>query len=564
VSDDKRPMSAELVDLALDRWAFCLHDGDVFALPVLDGEPAIAVPLRGTRGVRSLLARHYRDLHGRPPSAASLADALVVLEGEAEPYPRPVGLRVAAHPDGSRWLDLGTPSGEVVKIADGCWSVTTTNRVVFRRTNLTGEVPAPVPGGDLSRLRELVNIADADWPLLVAFLVAMLDAEMPHPIAAVTGEQGTGKSTTVRRLVQLVDPSPAPLRTCPRDVEQWAVAASGSWLVALDNVSSMRDWLSDALCRAATGDGMVRRRLYSDSDVSVLAFRRVVLLTYIDAGALRGDLADRLVTFELGRIDPTRRQPDADLDAAWTELRPHLLGGLLDLAAQVYEVLPDVRLTRLSRMADFHRLVAAVDTVTGWSGTDRYATQGERLAEDVVAGDPVAEQINIMMSPPKREGPTPAAPAPSTTVWSGTASDLLAAIEAQVADRKLPRTWPTSARAMAGALKRCAPALRTVGIEVDGPHRVGSDRDRTWTLTRIEEHPDQPSGPSAPSATDATDGPDGAPHPTSTASADATDGADGPRAVPLPDRPPWRCPTCARRWSSPPCLAADCREEGAA
>jgi hypothetical protein len=52
--------------------------------------------------------------------------------------------------------------------------------------------------------------------------------------------------------------------------------------VVLDNISGIPDWLSDALCRAVTGDGMVRRRLYENDDLTVLAFRRVVALTSID------------------------------------------------------------------------------------------------------------------------------------------------------------------------------------------------------------------------------------------------------------------------------------------
>lgn len=62
-------------------------------------------------------------------------------------------------------------------------------------------------------------------------------------------------------------------------------------MVALDNVSLIEPWLSDALCRAVTGDGLVRRALYTNSDVSVLAFRRAVLLNGISLAGLRGDLA---------------------------------------------------------------------------------------------------------------------------------------------------------------------------------------------------------------------------------------------------------------------------------
>ena len=61
-------------------------------------------------------------------------------------------------------------------------------------------------------------------------------------------------------------------------------------MTCLDNVSDIQPWLHDAICRAVTGDGLLRRQLYTDSDVSVLAFRRVVALTSIDPGRLAATL----------------------------------------------------------------------------------------------------------------------------------------------------------------------------------------------------------------------------------------------------------------------------------
>ena len=130
-----------------------------------------------------------------------------------------------------------------------------------------------------------LNVATADRPLALAWeIAALIDPESPHPILSLFGEQGTGKSTGCRRLVSLIDPSPVPLRKPPRDPEGWVTAAQGSWVVALDNLSHVPDCLSDSLCRAATGDGDVRRALYTDSDLAVFAFRRCILLNGIDVG----------------------------------------------------------------------------------------------------------------------------------------------------------------------------------------------------------------------------------------------------------------------------------------
>lgn len=83
--------------------------------------------------------------------------------------------------------------------------------------------------------------------------------------------------------------------------------------MALDNVSVIAPWFSDALCRAVTGDAMPRRRLYTDSDAVILRFRRAIVLNGIDLGAMRGDLADRVLLIELERITKEKRREDKRL-----------------------------------------------------------------------------------------------------------------------------------------------------------------------------------------------------------------------------------------------------------
>jgi len=108
-------------------------------------------------------------------------------------------------------------------------------------------------------------VAAESWPLVLGWLVAALLPHIQHPVLLLAREQGTGKSTAAHMLVQLVDPSSALLRSPPREPESSAIQAAGSYVVAVDNVSTIAPWWSDALCRAVTGDGWIRRRLYTDS-----------------------------------------------------------------------------------------------------------------------------------------------------------------------------------------------------------------------------------------------------------------------------------------------------------
>src|SRR6266545_3572690 len=474
-------IATELVALAAARYELGTSSlGEPFAVARPEHGPYVARMLRGGQAsLRAELAAVYADLHQRAPSSSALADAMQILEGRAmRATPAALALRVARHGDGLV-LDLGDPSGRVVVLGPGGWELAERSPVLFRRTKLTSALPTPERGGDLGELRGLVNLSPASWPLALAWLVASLIPELPHPIPLLTGEQGAGKSTTARILTRLVDPSPAQLRTAPKDLEQWAVAAAGSWMVVLDNLSGVAPWLSDALCRAVTGDGMVRRALYENNDLAILAFRRVVVLTAIDAGALRGDLADRLVLFDLDR--PTRRRTDADLEAAFLAAWPRLTSALLDLACDTLAVMPGIRLEDPPRMADFAAVVAAVDQLLQTDALATYRELSARLAYDIGDQDPVIRAITGLLA--------------EMPAWQGTAEQLLGKLTAALPEgARLPKDWPTTPRGMAGALIRAAPTLRTLGYGVEKLERGHGGR-RGWWLAAVGTDQAPPADP---------------------------------------------------------------------
>ena len=279
-SPEARPTQSELlVRLALDHYRVGQDQaGEPFAVEH-DG-PNVALMFRGSqRALRSVLAREYRRSYGTTPNASAITDALTLLQGEAQECTHEtVHLRIARYEDGIV-LDLGDDGGQAVIIRPGGWEVAGRSPVLFRRTALTGQLPEPQRGGELHLLRELLNISDDSWALLVGWMVAAFVPDIPHPILLLGGLHGSGKTTAARMLVEVFDPSPAVIRSPPRESEQWAIAAAGSWGVLVDNISTIPAWWSDALCKAVSGDGWIRRKLYTDSDHAVLSFRRVVALS---------------------------------------------------------------------------------------------------------------------------------------------------------------------------------------------------------------------------------------------------------------------------------------------
>ncbi len=485
---EPKPSQAEcLVRLALELYRIGRTELDEPFAVAHDGSN-VALMFKGSKdALRSTLSKEYRRRTGRTPSASALTDAMTALQGEALDTPvEPVHLRVAEH-DGGVVIDMGDANGRAIVVRPGSWEIVDISPVLFRRTALTAALPMPERGGNVALLRDVLNVSPETWRLVVGWLVSAFLPNIPHPILMMGGAQGTGKTTAARYMVRLIDDSPAPLRSEPRDPEAWAMAAAGSWAVAIDNVSSISAWWSDALCKTVTGDGWIRRKLYTDSELAVLSYRRVVALTSIDAGALRGDLGDRILLVDLERIDDNRRRTEAELDALYAERRPRILGAILDLLAGVLTTLPQVKLTVMPRMADFARVLAALDAVQGDDGDNSalntYLAQRGRVAGDVVEGDEVALAVVRLVE--------------QAGHLSGTAGELLGRLTPK--GEKLPRGWPGKGQALTSRLKRLTPALAAVGVAIIIP-RGRTKRGRIITIERTGESssPLSPLSPSSP------------------------------------------------------------------
>ncbi len=104
--------ATRIIQLARERYCFgVMATGDVFGVPV--GGPNIARLLRaGRRSLRSELAGLYYAEHKTAASAQALADALLVIEGQAQAGDAvDVALRTGQDDAGQLVLDLGRDDG---------------------------------------------------------------------------------------------------------------------------------------------------------------------------------------------------------------------------------------------------------------------------------------------------------------------------------------------------------------------------------------------------------------------------------------------------------------------
>src|SRR5262249_24755294 len=153
-----------------------------------------------------------------------------------------------------------------IRVSRAGWSVVKTPPVRFRRARGMLSLPYPVLGSDVSELRDFLNVEDDAFGLALAWLVAACLPAGPYPVLVLLGRQGSAKSSMARILRRLIDPNKCLLRSQPKDERDLAIAANNGWMIALDNLSDLPAWLSDALCRLATGGGFSTRQLYTDED----------------------------------------------------------------------------------------------------------------------------------------------------------------------------------------------------------------------------------------------------------------------------------------------------------
>ena len=316
-SGQRGPKQADiLIELAQSADLFHAPDGTAFADLHINGHRE-TWPIRG-KGFRRWITRRFFEETGGAPSSEALQSALNVIEAKAhfDAPERTVHVRVGGF-DGRLYLDLGDETWRAVEIDATGWRVIDNPPVRFRRAAGMQPLPMPVPGGSVATLRSFLNVrSDTDFVLVVTWALACLRNRGPYPVIVLSGEQGSAKSTFSAILRALLDPNTAPLRALPREDRDLFIAANNGHVLAFDNVSGLPAWISDTLCRLATGGGFAVRQLYTDQDEVLFDAARPVILNGIEDIVTRPDLADRAVFLTLEPIPEERRRPEAELWAA--------------------------------------------------------------------------------------------------------------------------------------------------------------------------------------------------------------------------------------------------------
>jgi hypothetical protein len=310
-------------------------------------------------------------------------------------------------------------------------------------------------GGSVQILQPFLNLSNEnDFVLIVAWLLAALRPGGPYPLLAVSGEQGSAKTVLSKLLRALVDPNIAPVRALPREERELMIAANNDHLLAFDNLSGLPPWLSDALCRIASGGSFAVRQLYTDDEEVLFQAARPTVLNGIQDVVGRADLADRAIFLSLGPIGEEQRRSEAELCREFERARPAILGALLDATAHGLWAVDSVSCHQLPRMADFALWATACETALWPAGTftRAYAPNRKDAIESIIDADSVVACVRELMS--------------ERGSWTGSAADLL-----RISVERSSQTGDSTGRiknprALAGHLRRAQTFLRALGVDI--------------------------------------------------------------------------------------------------
>ena len=321
-------------------------------------------------------------------------------------------LRVAKTDDYKFYYDLtNSNDSSAIKITPQGWTIENNPPILFR--TYSNQLPQVIPvkimennneDNILDKFVNLLNIKDEDNKLLLkCYIVSLFIPNIAKPILMLHGEQGSAKSTLQELIKMLVDPSIVKTLTFPRDINELIQKLSHNYIAYFDNVSVIREWISDALCRSVTGSGYSKRQLYTDDDDIIYYFLRCIGFNGINLAATKADLLDRGLIIQLERIPKLKRRKLEDIWNDFEILLPHLLASIFDILVKVLQIKQKggIEISNgLNRMADFEEYAEIISRCMGYQEDEFLRVYQDNIGlqiDEAIQASPLSMAVVVLM-----------------------------------------------------------------------------------------------------------------------------------------------------------------------
>ncbi|MFA6486140.1 MAG: bifunctional DNA primase/polymerase [Candidatus Magasanikbacteria bacterium] len=471
--ESRQSKAVELIDfLATTKLKVFVDDkNSTWAAVNGDGTKVIAID---SREFKDWIFSQYYLNNNKTIGKDTIENVCAHLRMEAQKE-MPIFLNVRiAHCEDNLWFDLGE---QAVKISATGWEIVSNPPILFKRFRHQQKQVAPERGGNIEELLKFINLKkENDQIVFLVYLLSCYICGFPHPVIVLSGLQGSSKSTVFRIMKSLVDPSA--IKTLPpiENIREFTQIASHHWLCLFDNLSKMSNDLSDAFCRACTGEGFSKRVLYSDDDDFIYNIQIPLGVNGINVVANKPDLLDRSLLIELERISETERKTESELSVQFNAIKPKILGACFDTLVKAINIKPQIRLAEKPRMADWAEwgcAIAEALNIGKQKFLDAYSEKLQQQNDEVIKESPLALVLLKMFNDGR------------TNYIENTPSELLSEMESVALDLniKIEKNWqwPQTPSRLLRMMKIISVNLEKAGLKF----YAKKDKERKIIIERI-------------------------------------------------------------------------------
>ena len=336
----------------------------------------------------------------------------------------------------------------------------------------------------LEELVQLLRIQSQFRQIFKVHLVSMFLEDVPVPIMVPKGEQGSLKTTITKAIKRTVDPSGEEVSSIPPNRDDLVLLLNNRFMPNFDNVSFITPTNSDILCRAVTGEGLSKRKLYSDSTEIIYAYRRKIILNGISFGMNRSDLMERCIVYETKAPTSLERITEEEFNETFSKLLPYLLGQIFTVLSRVLKSYKDVKsqIRELPRMADFAVYGECISRELGYTDFSFVTDYTEKLKQSaigIIENHPVVFAITTMME--------------SETKYEDTVQNFFDKAKQLAIENKIDieNNFPSISNKVQSVIDRIKPNLRSLGFEISFYQYTKSDGvfPKNRTIISIEKNP---------------------------------------------------------------------------
>ena len=292
---------------------------------------------------------------------------------------------------------------------------------------------------------------------------------------------GSGKSTLIRRIGQLLYRTNYNVKTRPKSENDFKVALQSEPMYALDNADDEVEWLKSTLLPITTGAEDLQRTLHTTTEVTKLVLDSFIAITSRTPRLRQVDMAQRIITVKVkGLREENPNEPyksQRRLRHRTTSNRDRDLSGYVRDLQRVLQKSGPFNLDRDQgynfRIADFGSItewVAPAIGIADWKGLLERADQEQR--EFIKEGDWLLPLLQLWLDrTPGQQG----LEGPSDIRWVGK-DELHAALVALSKEKGMPY-WVQSGQGLATRLGSSRDAWQGE-IRLHGPERMSVDGKR--------------------------------------------------------------------------------------